>query len=257
MNRLTHGLRSEKTVLRDEDPAEFEATLEAWLESYHPDPSDSIAHCLLAETGLAHWQLKRARKRLEEIEFRLPGDAWTWTEEHQKLFDKFTRYKTTAERAFFRWFKEVERHFDRLHHDENTRRLALAKFAAIELKALDRQESDGLVKQLSLKQVVEVEVHDGQCSTSYYPSNQELLEIAGQRQHLPLYVERCILFPDEIIPAEYVWTETCRVSGKEFPAAVQKLSWRNWLKLVDYEQSNNTGHAASAWHVLKSQPEAK
>jgi hypothetical protein len=257
MNRLTHGLRSEKTVLPGEDPAEFEAILQGWFESYSPDAADSIAEYLLAETGLAHWQLKRARKRREDIEWNLPGDAAQWTEADQKSFDKFTRYKTTAERTFFRWFKEVERHYNRLHREENARQLALAKFAALELKALNKEEKEQLAKELRLEQVVEVEVLDGQCSTSYYPPNEELVEIAENRARLPLYVERCIVFPDGIVPAEYAWTESCRMPGEDYAAAIQKVTWNNWRKLADYEKTTETNHATSAWHILGTEPGPK
>jgi hypothetical protein len=36
MNRLVHGCRSQKLVLRHEDPAEFEATIRGWFEHYAP-----------------------------------------------------------------------------------------------------------------------------------------------------------------------------------------------------------------------------
>ena len=36
MNALKHGLRSQKLVLRHEDPLEFEMTIAGWFEQYTP-----------------------------------------------------------------------------------------------------------------------------------------------------------------------------------------------------------------------------
>jgi hypothetical protein len=112
LNALKHGCRSEKTVLRDEDPAEFEATVAAWFHLY--EPRDLVAITLVEKTARAHWFLKRASKRLEEVEWELPANAWHWTDEHQKLYTNFSRYKTTAERSFLRFFKELQIYYKRL-----------------------------------------------------------------------------------------------------------------------------------------------
>src|SRR5690348_2042176 len=61
MNRLTHGCRSEKTVLPDEDPTEFEFTVQAWFDHYQPSEDDELAGMLVYETALAHWHCKRNR----------------------------------------------------------------------------------------------------------------------------------------------------------------------------------------------------
>ncbi|MBV8475176.1 MAG: hypothetical protein JOZ36_00800, partial [Acidobacteria bacterium] len=139
-NRLTHGCRSKETVLADEDPAEFEFTVQAWFDHYQPAEDDEVAGLLVYDTALAHWHFKRNRKRLEEIESRLPGYAWNWTPEHINLFSTFSRYKTSAERAFSRCFKEVEAYYTRLHRREHLNQLAFAKLAAIDVKWLNQQE---------------------------------------------------------------------------------------------------------------------
>ena len=108
MNRLMHGCRSEKLVLRHEDPAEFEASVRGWFEHYAP--KDALAVALVEELAKAHWFLRRAQKRLAEVEWNLPMNAYTWTEENQSLLNNFTRYKVAAERSFIRYFKELELH---------------------------------------------------------------------------------------------------------------------------------------------------
>jgi hypothetical protein len=106
MNRLVHGCRSQKLVLRHEDPAEFEATVRGWFEHYAPQ--DEVAVSMVEELAKAHWFLKRAQKRLAEVEWELPMNAYHWTETHQKLLHNFTRYKVSAERTFQRYWKELE-----------------------------------------------------------------------------------------------------------------------------------------------------
>ncbi len=65
-NAIKHGCCSQKTILRDEDPAEFEFVVQGWFDHYRPE--DQLAR--------AHWFLKRASKRLEEIEYELPSNAY-------------------------------------------------------------------------------------------------------------------------------------------------------------------------------------
>ena len=133
MNRLAHGCRSQKTVLRHEKIEEFDALIAGWFAAY--DPQDSTALTLLQETARAHWFLKRAQTRLEEVEFELPMSAHQWTQENHRSFSIFTRYKNNAERTFFRFFRELESHLNRLDRQEQSRQRALDRAAAIEARA--------------------------------------------------------------------------------------------------------------------------
>lgn len=108
-----HGLRSEKTILRDEDAAEFDALVNCWFNHYAPG-DDEIGAALVAQLARAHWFLKRAVHRLEEIEYELPGNAHCWTADMEKRFANFLRYKTAAERSFLRFYKDVETYYRRL-----------------------------------------------------------------------------------------------------------------------------------------------
>jgi hypothetical protein len=120
MNRLVHGCRSQKLILRHEDPAEFEATIRGWFEHYAPQ--DEVAVTLVEELAKAHWFLKRAQKRLAEVEWELPMNAYHWTETHQRLLGNFTRYKVSAERSFQRYLKDLEAHLRRTPQKPKTTR---------------------------------------------------------------------------------------------------------------------------------------
>jgi hypothetical protein len=236
MNRLTHGCRSEKTVLPDEDPAEFESNMEGWIEQYLPD--EGIGALLVQETGLAHWFLKRARRRLEEVEWELPSNPNSWTEPNEKRFEKFTRYKTTAERAFSRNFRELEAHFDRIVRDDNTMRLAQVKLAAIEMKWLSKKEENAF-ETLKIKQYVEVKAVDGQYKTDWYPTNEELIEEVAKRPQPPLYITRFIHFADGV-PAEYDWSKPNELQKHSKTTGLQKMTYTRWLRAIDDEKQS--GH---------------
>jgi hypothetical protein len=259
MNRLTHGCRSQITVLPDEDPAEFEFTVQAWFDHYQPAQGDQVAGVLddevagmlVYDTALAHWHFKRNRKRLEEIEYGLPGSACDWTPEHHHQFTTFSRYKTNAERTFERRFKEVEAYYTRQHRREHLNQLASAKLAAIELKWLNQQEQ-AAAKKLKFEQVVEVEILDGRCRTSFYPTNEEILTWAAKRPETPLYMSRYVVFPDGV-PSEYAWTNAARNEKSEDPVAVQKMSWERWLQVIEHEKSSGTGHIGPCRSIFPDQ----
>jgi hypothetical protein len=176
-------LRSEKTVLPDEDPAAFEVTVQHWFTHYQPQDAPAIS--LVEKLARADWQLKRNQKRLDEVEWQLPGNAHCWTEDQQKRYSNFSRYYTTAERSFLRLFKEIEAYYHRIHRDDHARQLAFARLAAIEFKRLDKADQAAL-KQVRVEQVVEVEVVEGECITSFYPPNEEILETVAKGSTPPL-----------------------------------------------------------------------
>ena len=88
-NRLTHGVRSEKTVLRTESKEAFDANMQLWLDRYPTE--DDLIRLLVIETAEAYWFLLRAQKRLEDVEFELPGNAYHWIDAHQQLLTNFFR----------------------------------------------------------------------------------------------------------------------------------------------------------------------
>ena len=59
-NRLTHGLRAEEHVLPGEDPAEFQAFVDAWVEDWKPTTMARLE--LVEEAATAAWRRKRCRR---------------------------------------------------------------------------------------------------------------------------------------------------------------------------------------------------
>lgn len=241
MNRLTHGCRSEKTVLRDEDPAEFEFIVEAWFEQY--EPLDGIAVMLVKDTALAHWFFKRARRRLEAVEYELPADPNHWPEAGEKRFDRHMRYKTTAERSFFRHFKELEAHYDRMDRMEDARRLAKIKSAAIEMQWVTRKQ-EKTFEELKVEQVAEVQLVQGECRTTYYPTNEQIVEAVAKQPRAPLYIRRWINFPNGV-PAEYAWSNPNIMQREVEARGSQTMLYPMWLQVIEKEKA--TGHIGPIW----------
>jgi hypothetical protein len=237
-NSFQHGCRSEKTVLPDEDPAEFEATVQRWYTQYEPDTPAAIS--LVEKLARAEWQLKRTQNRLDEIEWQLPANVHDWTEDHHKRLVNFNRYHTTAERSFLRYFKEIEAYYHRNHRDDQARQLAFAKLAGIQFKSLDKADKSAL-KDLRAEQIVEVELVDGSCESTYYPSNEEVIDKAAKRPRPPLYISRSILFPDGIVPAEYAWAQPVPIKEGLIAQVLQRMLWPQWLELIEREESGHAG----------------
>jgi len=237
LNRLTHGCRSEIAVLPHEDPAEYAATVKDWFDQYDPHQHDEIT--LVEETALAHWHFQRASKHLQEIESHLPGNAWNWTEEHQQLYSNFTRYKTTAERSLIRWYKELEAYQGRELRYEQAREALRAKTAAVQLAWMKGREQT-LTEDFKINQLVQVEKKNGRCVTSYYPSNQKILDDIATRSHQPLLLKRSIEFLQGV-PPEYSWAQPDIMQRTASCSAVQRFFYKDWLAAIKREES--TGHA--------------
>ena len=234
MNRLKHGCCSEKTVLRHESQEEFETHAQGWFDQYKPESTAALT--LVQLTVDAHWKLKRNIKRVDDIEWNLPRDAWQWTESNHKDYSNALRYKTTAERSFFRAFKDLEAHYKRVHREEHLERLALAKAAQAELRWLTQKE-EITAQTRKLDQTIEIEVIEGETRTSCYPSNQELRQIAAKLPNEPLSIRRTLVFFDGLVPAEYAWTNPQPSPESGLLAAIQTISYIQWREAVPREEA--------------------
>lgn len=145
-NATKHGCRSQKLILRHEDPAEYEALHKKWWDEYQP--SDHIEETLVEQLINSHWFFKRASLRLEQVEWEMPMNAKHWVESYRKQVEIFTRYKTTAERSFYRAFHEVERYFRDCLRAENSARKADLMRLKIEAQIARKPKE---VKQIAIQ----------------------------------------------------------------------------------------------------------
>jgi hypothetical protein len=253
MNRLTHGCRSEKTVLPHEDPAEFDFTIQSWMEAYKlvgascapPDkdacnPEDPTAATLVYETAKAHWFFQRNQKRLDQIESRLPTDAWLWTPEYIQLYNNFLRYKTTTERSFYRAFNNLEAYYKRQADRAAQAEKARVEMARIQIKWLNKK-AEAAAKQLQALQIVDVAANDaGDCVTTYAPTNDELASRASS-ENPPKFVSRYVFFNFGVPPA-YDWMKPDHIQRRQRTVGVQQFLFSDWLKHAEKEKASGTGH---------------
>ncbi len=184
---------------------------------------------------------------LEQIAWSVPGHPSDWNDAHHASFEKFSRYKTTAERSFLRNYKELEAHYYRILRDSEARVKSCAKMAAIELKSLTKREEKALA-ELKVRQYVEVEIIDGKTQTSCYPSSEELAEKVAALPEPPLYVKRWIEFLRGI-PEEYAWADPAGFHRFTPVAGIQRMKYEDWLRLVEREKAAGSGHL-SPRHTL-------
>jgi hypothetical protein len=252
MNALTHGCRSEKEVLPHEDRAEFEFTIQIWLDAYKPE--DPISETLVLDTAKAHWIFKRNQTYYDQIASRLPGDAWHWTDTNLKLYDKFSRYKTTAERSFYRSFNTLEAHYKRKADRAAQAEKAKALIAKASMEWAKRK-SELAIGELKTMQMVEVLVNDlGDCITTYMPTNEQIVARFANRDHPPEFLTRYLLFKFGVPPA-YDWTNPNDLQRRHSSYGVQHFTYSDWLKQIDAERLAATGHLVPTPTVLMLDPD--
>jgi hypothetical protein len=254
-NATRHGLCSNRLILPDEDPHEWNYLKEGWLYDYDPQSPTTLG--LVLQAAEAQWLLLRARRRYNENEQKLyieQRDPILWNEQQQKQFDRFTRYRTTAERAFQRALRAVE-------DLRRQRSLEAARFRTAELRAqeieLQRQKQSEptprassvtgktarkIAPPLPLEQWVQVTVEDGKPVTKLYPPNDVLLKKVQKMDSPPELVYRRLDFVNGI-PPEYHWTakstpELFETGG----AGIQRMRYETWLDVIEREAATGTGH---------------
>jgi hypothetical protein len=112
-NALKHGLCSQKLILPNEDPAEFEEVKEKWLGDCMFD--EPLLINLAEQVAVAEWFHRRALREYNEARLhvhQLQPDFLNWTPEQVKLIERFQRYLTTRERAFHR----AASHYQQFYH---------------------------------------------------------------------------------------------------------------------------------------------
>ena len=72
-NGLKHGLRAEQVVLPGEDPAEFEAERQAWIDDWKPRSHTRAV--LVERAAVASWRLRRAVRSESATRSRAADDA--------------------------------------------------------------------------------------------------------------------------------------------------------------------------------------
>jgi hypothetical protein len=136
-------LCSKFLILPDESQEAFDKLLQGWIDDYEPDTH--TAYGLVEQAARAEWELLRAFRRYDDAEqwvYCFMADPMSWgTEDHQKI-ERFTRYRTTKERAFTRAFNNLEHLRKSRHQESNARERIALRRAEHELKRAKAKASE-------------------------------------------------------------------------------------------------------------------
>ena len=236
-NRLDHGCCSSRALLDHEDPEHYEFTLEYWRAAYsaHAAGDPSLAPHI-EETANAYWRFLRNQNRLAECESALPTHALDWTDAHHKQFGLFSRYATAAERAFFRWFRNLETLIKRNAREAAQREQALHFAADLEREWMTHKQASALGKTQPI-QIVDVLGGEVETATSWFPTNEEIAAHAARSPEPLEFVTRFLFFHGGV-PPEYDWVQPNPVQRAQRCVAFQRMPFSDWQQLVEAEKNS-------------------
>ena len=111
----------------------------------------------------------------------------------------------------------------------------------LQFQWIDEKRKNKLDDSMKVTQLVEVEVRDGKAKTTYYPTNQQLIQDVAKRPTPPILIERYVRFQDGV-PPEYNWTRASDFQKETDTLGIQKLNYNDWLDLIQQERATGTGH---------------
>jgi hypothetical protein len=258
-NAVTHGCCSTKLLLQKEDEQEWQKLQQSWLDDYQPE-TKTFAELLL-QTAEAEWLLRRNASQYNLLQNSLNENPLQWTEEDHRQIERFSRYRTTAERRFMRFRNAVE--LTRKNRALEAHRRKLLDLSVKQQNLADHKasKSSDAIQDLNsgpnsltaepwvpldqikpipmLRQSVEVRVKDGKTKTTVHPSNEELIERSKIKNPPAELIYRTMHFCDGF-PPEYEWVRNLGTWTSN--AREQVLTPAQWLAAIDREQRNGTGH---------------
>ncbi len=266
LNALKHGCTSKQKLVHGESEQEWNELRQAWLDDYKPDSSTMLS--LVLQAFDAEWQLRRGVRRYDEAEQTMPEHVMEWSDSDHKRLERFTRYRTTAERSFHRARNAVEqtrRNKEMQAHRSKQLDLQIAREqkAPRNKKNVEpepkQSEASRLIEEYyndpvddtpALVQHVNIYVEEGKTRTEVFPTNEDLLEKSKTEPPIGR-VFRSIHFFDGV-PPEYLWVRGVKRDGGD-----QILTFAEWLELTEREKQSGTGHLAPPLEALERQKRAE
>ena len=271
-NSTKHGLRAENVlILPGETQEEYDKVVRGWNDYWQP--ADYQEEKLVETLIRNDWMHRRAQRWQLETEARVVEesgiDPMNWTAEQRHTMELMQRYKTTAERAFYRaWsaLRGLGKDIMREDKDRSAMKLENEKLklwkAAHEVKAeqtapkaksevpitpaqklFQGQKSPKKRKKIqTLEQWVEIEVSPtGRTVTTQHPSNEILIQDGQKKWPAPEMVYRRMHFVHGV-PHEYAWATSDERIRKTGGMGIQRMTVDTWLELIEKEKALGTGH---------------
>ncbi len=270
-NATKHGCRAKRLLIGDERQEDYDELAAGWRNEYGGE--GQAGESLLARVILYDWQLRRADGRYMEAETELAEfDPMEWTAEQHNKLQLFLRYKTTAERSFFRaYYALMGLIKDRIRVEMSIEKVREKVNSFIEkgVKSAQQEKAQAQIpaktaaqtapktpaqmlfhgqnspkkrrKIPKLEQWVEIRIRAGKTVTELYPSNDELIEDGKKMYPPPELVYRRMHFPDGV-PEEYAWVTKNPMMQKYGGMGIQRMTTDTWLEVIEREKQDPNGH---------------
>ncbi len=262
-NAIKHGGRSKVLILPEESREDYDRIEQGWQEEFGPE--GFAEERLVRNLIWNDWLLERTQRLVMEAEVEAGAEGWASAEQQHQLELKL-RYKTTAERAFYRAWEALralrkddmkqKRDNFRLENElaelkrvtgpAKTPGQAKGKSSAVVAEKTPAQEMfqgqnhpKKMRKIAVLDQWVEVEIEDGKTVTTLFPSNEKLIEAGKRMLPPPELVYRRMNFRDGV-PEEYHWTGT--EEQRNARHGIQRMTTDTWLQVIQREKLRGDGH---------------
>jgi hypothetical protein len=272
-NATTHGGTSEKLIVAGEKMEDFASLLEGLKAQYNPEtPSARGTVEDFAHAQWFLWRRTRSHNAVEQSLYASEADPALWSDASLRRLTLMDRYRTTAERAFHRALRNLERlesarnskllaaqrqqnfearlAFDRERLALQKERHAMAK-ARVEEKAKEKQqeaysEACGEFPVPTLVQEIHVRVDGHRVHSFFEPPNRVVrADLEKTNYEFPYKaVVRKFTFHNGV-PPQYHWNDDLKNS--RFHYLETTFSRDSWLEVAAQEKKLGTGHAVSGF----------
>ncbi len=265
-NSTKHGACAKHfLVLEDESKDEYQRHYDGWLDEFQPQ--SFIEQELLQQLIWNSWLMKRATRRAMKNEATADVEPANWTAPEEHKLELMQRYKTTAERAFYRSLgalrqlgKDILKDKLTIHkltvalEKESAEKAALEKKveeltpapeAAPEAVRKEKERGEKGKKKHALaviEQWVDISTNEaGKTVTKRIPSNDELKKEAAKMKREPDLVYRRLFFAGAV-PEAYRWTTNDPQALAYGGLGTQRMTWAAWKQQIVNEMLTVSGH---------------
>ena len=245
-----------RIVLPDERAEDWQALKNNWRQEYQPNTE--LHSTLVMQAIVCEWMMRRTLRRYNEMEQTLyaeQSDATQWTLEQHASLERFLRYHTKAERAFYRARHALERLRCEAKQDAEkaSAQQPIPSGPARQTPQTkppgpstpDSATTEGTVQLLPRKpgaliQCITVQVLEGKTFTLFQPRSEAMARLILNSREPKPPVKRALYFLDGI-PAEYEWiTKYDTHSGR--PHYVITRTSEQALQDLERERADGSGH---------------